>query len=240
MPRVTMDFNLPDSGATEAFGQALARSLPGAARAGVADTGAAAEGAARVGVADAGAGLADAAAAGAGLAGVDDAGAASTDAAAAGAAQADAAAAALRSGTAHSGAVVYLQGELGAGKTTCARSLLRALGVTGLVRSPTYTLVETYRLAALTCVHVDLYRLQSLTEVDELGLRDLTGPGSLLMVEWPEKGGAALPPADLNVALRYAGTARQAGLRAMTMLGTEWVENLGRDTSLSIYVSNLT
>jgi tRNA threonylcarbamoyladenosine biosynthesis protein TsaE len=67
------------------------------------------------------------------------------------------------------GAVLYLHGELGAGKTTCVRSLLRALGVTGLVRSPTYTLVETYPLATLTCVHVDLYRLQSLTEVDELG-----------------------------------------------------------------------
>jgi tRNA threonylcarbamoyladenosine biosynthesis protein TsaE len=138
------------------------------------------------------------------------------------------------------GAVVYLQGELGAGKTTCVRSLLRALGVTGLVRSPTYTLVETYPLAALTCVHVDLYRLQSLSEVDELGLRDLTGPGSLLMVEWPEKGGAALPPADLNVALRYAGEARRAALSATTSLGTEWVTNLGHDTSLSTYVSNLT
>src|ERR1700728_5463423 len=64
------------------------------------------------------------------------------------------------------GAVVYLRGELGAGKTTCARSLLRALGVTGLVRSPTYALVETYSLDALVCVHVDLYRLQTLTEVD--------------------------------------------------------------------------
>jgi tRNA threonylcarbamoyladenosine biosynthesis protein TsaE len=70
---------------------------------------------------------------------------------------------------------LYLQGELGAGKTTCVRSLLRALGVTGLVRSPTYTLVETYVLPTLTCVHVDLYRLQSLTEVDELGLRDWWG-----------------------------------------------------------------
>jgi tRNA threonylcarbamoyladenosine biosynthesis protein TsaE len=107
------------------------------------------------------------------------------------------------------------------------------------VRSPTYTLVETYHLATLTCVHVDLYRLQSLTEVDELGLRDLTGPGSLLMVEWPEKGGAALPPADLNVALGYAGEARRAGVSAQTSLGTEWVRNLGRDTSLSTYVSNL-
>src|SRR6202022_4407576 len=143
-------------------------------------------------------------------------------------------------GAPQTGAVVYLQGELGAGKTTCVRSLLRALGVTGLVRSPTYTLVETYPLAALTCVHVDLYRLQSLTEVDELGLRDLTGPGSLLMVEWPERGGAALPPADLTVTIGYAGEARQARLGAKTLLGTEWLENLGRDTSLSFYVSNLT
>jgi tRNA threonylcarbamoyladenosine biosynthesis protein TsaE len=136
-------------------------------------------------------------------------------------------------GTAPSGAVLYLQGELGAGKTTCVRSLLRTLGVTGLVRSPTYTLVETYYLATLTCVHVDLYRLQSLTEVDELGLRDLVGPGSLIMVEWPEKGGVALPPADLDLTLRYAGEARQAALSAKTLLGTEWLENLGRDSGLA-------
>jgi tRNA threonylcarbamoyladenosine biosynthesis protein TsaE len=138
------------------------------------------------------------------------------------------------------GAVVYLEGELGAGKTTCVRSLLRTLGVTGLVRSPTYTLVETYRLAALTCVHVDLYRLQSLTEVDELGLRDLVGPGSLLMVEWPEKGGAALPPSDLDVTLRYSGDARAAVLGANTPLGAEWLDNLGHDSRLVPYVSNLT
>src|ERR1700688_781828 len=102
------------------------------------------------------------------------------------------------------GAVVYLRGELGAGKSTCVRSLLRALGVAGAVRSPTYTLVETYELAGLTCVHVDLYRLQTHTEVDELGLRDLVDP-CLLLVEWPEKGGAALPPADLDLLLNYAG-----------------------------------
>jgi tRNA threonylcarbamoyladenosine biosynthesis protein TsaE len=142
--------------------------------------------------------------------------------------------------TAGAGAVVYLRGELGAGKTTCARSLLRAFGVAGAVRSPTYTLVETYELAGLTCVHVDLYRLQTLTEVDELGLRDLVGPGCLLLVEWPEKGGAALPPADLELLLKYAGDGRQAHLTAATPLGSAWLENLGSDTSLSFYVSNLT
>jgi tRNA threonylcarbamoyladenosine biosynthesis protein TsaE len=138
------------------------------------------------------------------------------------------------------GAVVYLRGELGAGKTTCVRSLLRTLGVTGLVRSPTYTLVETYIVAALTCVHVDLYRLQAQTEVDELGLRDLVEPGCLLLVEWPEKGGAALPPADLDLTLRYAGDGRQAALRTNTPLGVEWMTNLGHDTSLRSYVSNIT
>ena len=89
-------------------------------------------------------------------------------------------------------------------------------------------------------MHVDLYRLQSLTEVDELGLRDQVGPASLLLVEWPERGGAALPPADLIVDLGYAGDARLAGLSAETILGIQWLENLGRDRSLSSYVSNLT
>jgi tRNA threonylcarbamoyladenosine biosynthesis protein TsaE len=141
---------------------------------------------------------------------------------------------------ADSGAVVYLEGELGAGKTTCVRSLLRALGVAGLVRSPTYTLVETYAVAALTCVHVDLYRVRSLSEVEELGLRDSVGSGCLLLVEWPERAAGALPPADLTLALEYAGEARRALLSAATPLGLRWLENLGHDTSLSFYVSNLT
>ena len=146
----------------------------------------------------------------------------------------------LPAGTAPLGAVVYLRGDLGAGKTTCVRSLLRTLGVTGLVRSPTYTLVETYDLAALTCVHVDLYRVRDLTEVDELGLRDLVGPHCLLLVEWADKGAGVLPPADLNLMLSYAGDGRLAHLSAGTPLGSTWLENLGCDTRLTPYVSNLT
>jgi tRNA threonylcarbamoyladenosine biosynthesis protein TsaE len=208
MPRVSLDFNLPDSSATEALGRALARALPDTVRSGTEQGGAAGADTVRASVVGAG---------------VTGAGAGS-----------------VQAGAVQGGVVVYLQGELGAGKTTCVRSLLRSLGVTGLVRSPTYTLVETYRVATLTCVHVDLYRLQSLTEVDELGLRDQLGPASLLLVEWPERGGAALPPADLIVSLGYAGSARLAGLSADTILGIQWLENLGHDRSLSSYVSNLT
>jgi tRNA threonylcarbamoyladenosine biosynthesis protein TsaE len=138
------------------------------------------------------------------------------------------------------GAVIYLQGELGSGKTTCVRSLLRTLGVTAPVRSPTYTLVDHYSLAALECVHVDLYRVMSATEVDELGLRDMTGPGCLLLIEWPEKGGLAVPPADLKLTLNYLETGRAAKLLAGTHIGDEWQTNLGRDSSLIPYVSNLT
>ena len=147
---------------------------------------------------------------------------------------------ALPGGNVPLGAVVYLRGDLGAGKTTCVRSLLRTLGVAGLVRSPTYTLVETYDLATLTCVHVDLYRVQALAEVDELGLRDLVGPHCLLLVEWPEKGAGVLPPADLNLVLSYAGDARQAHLSAETPRGSQWLEVLGHDTRLAPYVPNLT
>ncbi|HSZ07246.1 MAG TPA: tRNA (adenosine(37)-N6)-threonylcarbamoyltransferase complex ATPase subunit type 1 TsaE [Steroidobacteraceae bacterium] len=138
------------------------------------------------------------------------------------------------------GAVVYLRGELGSGKTTCARSLLHALGVTATVRSPTYTLVDTYSTPALDLVHVDLYRLRSSAEVEELGLRDLTGPHALMLIEWPEQGGSAVPPADLEVQLRYAGESRAASLRAAGEAGLAWLGKLVLDRSLVPYVSNLT
>jgi tRNA threonylcarbamoyladenosine biosynthesis protein TsaE len=138
------------------------------------------------------------------------------------------------------GAVLHLQGELGAGKTTCVRSLLRTLGVTGLVRSPTYTLVDTYRLADLSCAHIDLFRLRGANDVEELGLRDLAGPGSLLLIEWPEKGGVAVPPADVSLCFRYADNAREVSITAHSPLGQVWLENLGLDSSLVAYVSNLT
>jgi tRNA threonylcarbamoyladenosine biosynthesis protein TsaE len=138
------------------------------------------------------------------------------------------------------GAVLYLQGELGAGKTTCVRSFLQALGVTRPVRSPTYTLVEIYSADALTCVHVDLYRLSGEAEAEGLGLRDLAGPGSLFLVEWPEKGGAAVPRPDVELRFDYHGEGRAARLAGLTVNGAHWLQNLGHDTSLRSYVSNIT
>jgi tRNA threonylcarbamoyladenosine biosynthesis protein TsaE len=137
-------------------------------------------------------------------------------------------------------AVIYLHGELGAGKTTCVRSLLRTLGVAGLIRSPTYTLVETYRADGITFIHVDLYRLGGPDAVEELGLRDYLGTDCLLLVEWPAKGGSALPPPDLEVTLSYQDDSRRARLTARTQRGLVWIAKLVHDTSLAPYVSNIT
>ena len=137
-------------------------------------------------------------------------------------------------------AAVHLHGELGAGKTTCVRGLLRALGVAGPVRSPTYTLIEAYVLGPLTCIHIDLFRLRVPVEIDDLGLRDYMAPGCLFLIEWPEKGAAALPAADLDLYLSHAGNERSARLCAATALGQGWLANLVADTSLNLYVSNLT
>jgi tRNA threonylcarbamoyladenosine biosynthesis protein TsaE len=134
----------------------------------------------------------------------------------------------------------YLRGELGAGKTTCVRSLLRGLGVEGVVRSPTYTLVEIYTAGALTCVHVDLYRLSGGADLDDLGLREYWAPGHLLLVEWPERVGAALPPADLDLEIRHAEFGREASLRAGSALGSEWLEKFRNDGSITPYLPNLT
>ena len=94
--------------------------------------------------------------------------------------------------------VVTLSGDLGAGKSTFARGALRALGATGPIKSPSYTLLETYPLAEVTVVHLDLYRLKDPSELEYLGLADYHRSGHLWLIEWPEHGGGRLPPADLH------------------------------------------
>jgi tRNA threonylcarbamoyladenosine biosynthesis protein TsaE len=94
--------------------------------------------------------------------------------------------------------VVTLSGELGAGKSTFARGVLRALGARGAIKSPSYTLLETYELPALNAVHLDLYRLIDPAELEHLGLADYHRPGFLWLVEWPERGAGRLPDADLR------------------------------------------
>ncbi len=121
--------------------------------------------------------------------------------------------------------IVGLMGELGSGKTTLARALLRALGVTGTVRSPTFTLVEPYETARGAVHHLDLYRLEpGAAALEGLGFRDLRGMPGLLLVEWPERAGGALGPLDLSVTLEHAGQGRRIGLEAQGEVGREWLE----------------
>ena len=122
--------------------------------------------------------------------------------------------------------VLHLRGDLGTGKTSLVRGFLRQLGVSGIVRSPTYTLVEPYRAGAFTCVHVDLYRLRDPVEMEDIGLRDYLSPGTILLIEWPEKGAAGVPSADLVVEMDYAGQGRAAAIKPYTALGRQF-KNLG-------------
>src|SRR3954463_1713183 len=108
------------------------------------------------------------------------------------------------------GRVLHLSGELGSGKTTLVRGLLRALGVQGAVKSPTFTWVEPYSLSRLDLYHFDFYRFDKKTEWLSSGLREYFTPDAVCIVEWPERVGALLPPPDLAVELNYDGEARRA------------------------------
>jgi len=94
--------------------------------------------------------------------------------------------------------IIELRGELGSGKSTFARGVLRALGVSGPIKSPSYTLLETYELPQMTAIHLDLYRLNDPDELEHLGLSDYFRPGFLWLIEWPERGAGRLPPADVR------------------------------------------
>jgi tRNA threonylcarbamoyladenosine biosynthesis protein TsaE len=123
-------------------------------------------------------------------------------------------------------AIVYLSGELGSGKTTFVRGALRELGVLGTVRSPTYTLLERYDVAAITVLHLDLYRLRDEAELETLGVRELHVPAHLWFVEWPEHAASRLPSADLGVALEPGSHYHRITIRAESQLGIAWLERV--------------
>src|SRR4051812_21018038 len=127
------------------------------------------------------------------------------------------------------GRVLHLCGELGSGKTTLVRGLLRALGVTGPVKSPTFAWVEPYRISRLDLYHFDFYRFDKKTEWMSSGLREYFSPDAVCIVEWPERVGD-LPPADLAIQLGYEARSyddgRRAKIEAHSAEGEAWLASL--------------
>jgi tRNA threonylcarbamoyladenosine biosynthesis protein TsaE len=123
-------------------------------------------------------------------------------------------------------AVLYLSGDLGTGKTTLARGFLNRLGVDAPVRSPTYTLLELYPAGALTVLHLDLYRLQTPAELEDLGLREWAQPRHVWLIEWPERGAGRLPRPDLRASLAIVAGGHEVVLSANSPLGAAWLEAL--------------
>lgn len=125
-------------------------------------------------------------------------------------------------------AVVFLRGELGAGKSSLARSMLRALGVAGPIKSPTYTLIERYHLAYGEAAHLDLYRIAEASELEFLGLEDLGAEARLWLVEWPERAGSALPAPDLELELAVHADGREILLHGSSAEGQAWLARLSK------------
>lgn len=122
--------------------------------------------------------------------------------------------------------MVHLEGDLGAGKSSIARALLRALGARGALRSPTYTLVERHPLRHGEAAHLDLYRIADPDEIEYLGLDELEAQCRLWLVEWPARGEGRLPPPDLAVRLEVDGAGRRAALQAPSAAGRRWLHSL--------------
>lgn len=122
--------------------------------------------------------------------------------------------------------VIYLRGDLGAGKTTLVRALVRALGYAGRVKSPTYTLLEQYETGGLHLCHFDLYRFQDEEEWEAAGFRDELNGHKVWLVEWPEKAGGLLPQADVEIIFDILPAGRNLALHANTPTGRQCLDSL--------------
>ena len=123
--------------------------------------------------------------------------------------------------------IIYLIGDLGSGKTTFARGFIRTFGHQGTVKSPTFTLVETYSFEEVSLYHYDLYRLQDPHELEYLGIRDISAEADIIcLIEWPERGGALIPQADLKFTLKHSGDYRDVEYRAESPLGQSIIDKL--------------
>lgn len=124
------------------------------------------------------------------------------------------------------GMVIYLHGDLGAGKTTLVRAVLTALGYDGRVKSPTYTLVEPYHVNGLDLRHFDLYRLHDEEEWESAGFRDEFDGSNIFLIEWPEKARGLIPEPDIEISLEILTQGRNAKINANTTMGKQCIARL--------------
>jgi tRNA threonylcarbamoyladenosine biosynthesis protein TsaE len=128
------------------------------------------------------------------------------------------------------GSLIYLQGELGAGKTTWVRGFLRSFGYTGNVKSPTYTLVESYQFNGRQFYHFDLYRLEDPQELENIGLRDYLDGQGICLVEWPEKARGVLVSPDLWLKINYLQVQRRVEIEALSNQGSACLEQFSQNS----------
>lgn len=124
------------------------------------------------------------------------------------------------------GGRIHLRGDLGAGKTTFVRALLRAAGITGRIKSPSYALLESYNLSNLYFYHLDFYRFSNAREWVDAGFREILREDAIVLIEWPDQAGNMLPPPDLDITFHYVESGRRVSLSAQSDKGQLWLTTL--------------